>query len=94
MNKSAENTDSEKTTKRESGTDEIPKSLQIKEGVNIVTKFAFATRVGFIPNNPYKENQDNFILNPNLLKLPACHHFAVADGHGQNGKQVSTYIKK
>ena len=23
---------------------------------NVVTKFAFATRVGFIPNNPYKQN--------------------------------------
>ena len=29
---------------------------------NVVTKFAFATRVGYIPNNPYKTNQDSFIL--------------------------------
>ena len=34
---------------------------------NIVTKFAFATRMGYIPNNPYKTNQDAFILAPNLL---------------------------
>jgi len=34
---------------------------------NVVTKFAFATRVGYIPNNPYKQNQDSFILAPNLL---------------------------
>lgn len=27
-----------------------------KDQINIVTKFAFATRVGMIPNNPYKEN--------------------------------------
>lgn len=94
LNQSVDKADSEKTTKRESGNAEVPPQLDIKEDVNIVTKFAFATRVGYIPNNPYKENQDNFILNPNLLKLPACHHFAVADGHGQNGKQVSTYIKK
>lgn len=65
-----------------------------KDETNIVTKFAFATRVGYIPNNPYKENQDNFLLNPNLLKLPACHFFGVCDGHGQNGKHVSGFIKK
>lgn len=68
--------------------------MVVKEDVNIVTKFAFATRVGFIPNNPYKENQDNFLLNPNILKRPACHFFGVCDGHGQNGKLVSGYIKK
>lgn len=61
--------------------------------MNIVTKFAFATWVGFIPNNPYKVNQDNFLLNPNILKLPACHFFGVCDGHGQNGKEVSGFIK-
>lgn len=49
----------------------------VKEDVNIVTKFAFATRVGYIPNNPYKVNQDAYVLNPNLLKLPAFHYFGV-----------------
>ena len=49
---------------------------------NVVTKFAFATRVGFIPNNPYKTNQDSFILAPNLLNQPALHYFGVCDGHG------------
>jgi hypothetical protein len=33
---------------------------------NVITKFAFATTVGFIPGNPYKQNQDSFILAPNL----------------------------
>jgi len=37
------------------------------EAKNIVTKFAFATRMGFIPNNPFKQNQDSFILAPNIL---------------------------
>ena len=60
---------------------------------NVVTKFAFATRVGFIPNNPYKQNQDSFILAPNMLNQPALHYFGVADGHGQFGKEVSNYIK-
>jgi hypothetical protein len=26
------------------------------EAKNIVTKFAFATRMGYIPNNPFKQN--------------------------------------
>lgn len=65
-----------------------------KEDVNVVTKFAFATRVGYIPNNPYKVNQDAYILSPNLMKLPAFHYFGVCDGHGQNGKEVSGYVKQ
>ena len=65
-----------------------------KDETNVVTKFAFATRVGFIPNNPMKVNQDNFILHPNIQGSQGCHFFSVCDGHGQNGKEVSTYIKK
>ena len=49
--------------------------------------------MGYIPNNPYKQNQDNFVLAPNLLNQPALHYFAVCDGHGQYGKDVSTYVK-
>jgi serine/threonine protein phosphatase PrpC len=51
--------------------------------MNVVTKFAFATRVGYIPGNPYKVNQDAFILAPNILKHPATHYFGVCDGHGK-----------
>ena len=52
-------------------------SPEVNEDKNIVTKFAFATRVGYIPNNPYKVNQDAYILNPNICKLPAFHYFGV-----------------
>jgi hypothetical protein len=31
---------------------------QYKEGKNCVRKFAFATRVGYHPHNPNKQNQD------------------------------------
>lgn len=64
------------------------------EETNIVTKFAFATRVGHAPSNPYKVNQDAFILAPNILNLPSMHYFGVCDGHGQNGKDVSSLIKQ
>ena len=60
---------------------------------NVVTKYAFATRVGFIPNNPDKVNQDSFILHPNVNKSPYCHLFGVCDGHGGNGREASDFIK-
>ncbi len=49
---------------------------------NVITKYAFATRVGFIPNNPNKVNQDAFILSPNLNGCNFRHYFGVCDGHG------------
>jgi hypothetical protein len=60
---------------------------------NVITKYAFATRVGFIPNNPNKVNQDSFILSPNLNGCNFRHYFGVCDGHGQNGKEASGFIK-
>ena len=36
---------------------------------NVVTKYAFATRVGYVPNNPAKVNQDSFILCPNITEM-------------------------
>lgn len=70
------------------------KDLVYDEENNIVTKFAFATRVGHAPNNPNKVNQDSFILAPNILNMQSMHYFGVCDGHGQNGKDVSTLIKQ
>ena len=52
------------------------------EGKNCIRKFAFATRVGFHPNNPGKVNQDAYILQPNLQGLSQVHLFGVCDGHG------------
>lgn len=60
---------------------------------NVITKYAFATRVGYIPNNPNKVNQDSFILTPNLNGCNFRHYFGVCDGHGTNGKEASNFIK-
>jgi serine/threonine protein phosphatase PrpC len=68
--------------------------INYDEKTNIVTKFAFATRVGYSPNNPFKVNQDAFILAPNILNVQWMHYFGVCDGHGQNGKDVSSMIKQ
>ena len=60
---------------------------------NVVKKFAFATRIGYQPNNPDKVNQDSFILAPNVQDRPALHLFGVCDGHGQYGRDASTFVK-
>ena len=71
---------------------------------NVVTKYAFATRVGYTPSNPAKVNQDSFILCPNIAQVSVPiegskqsiyqqHMFCVCDGHGHQGREVSQFIK-
>lgn len=60
---------------------------------NVVKKFAFATRVGYQPDNPNKVNQDSFILAPNIKEKSALHMFGVCDGHGTAGREVSNFVK-
>ena len=64
------------------------------ERFNCITKFAFATSVGHQPGNPYKQNQDAYVLVPNMLGQLGLHFFSVCDGHGLNGHHVSQYIKE
>lgn len=68
-------------------------TLQNVARFNSITKFAFATTVGYIPGNPNKQNQDSFILTPNLGNIEALHFFGVCDGHGMNGHHVSHFIR-
>jgi hypothetical protein len=56
----------------------------IKRATVVVKKYSYFTRVGFLPNNPYKPNQDSFMVNPKLNGDSKTHLFAVADGHGMN----------
>ena len=42
------------------------KNADEDERFNVITKFAFATTVGYVPGNPFKVNQDAFILAPNM----------------------------
>ena len=61
---------------------------------------------GYSANNPLKVNQDNYIISKDLLEhadtIDVCsweyerdqiHLFAVWDGHGDDGKSVSSFIK-
>jgi len=61
--------------------------------VNIITKFSFATKGGISAHNPYKVNQDAYITNPHIMGLKHCHFFSVCDGHGSNGRDVSSFLK-
>ncbi len=72
----------------------IKKQAKDSSKQNIVTKYAFATRVGFMPGNPNKQNQDAFVLHPNFKDSSFTHLFGVCDGHGSNGKEASGYIKQ
>ena len=64
------------------------------ERFNCITKFAYATSVGHQPGNPNKQNQDAYILVPNMLNQLGLHFFSVCDGHGANGHHVSQYLKE
>lgn len=60
---------------------------------NCVTKFSFATKTGFSPKNPNKINQDSYLVLPHLGEYRRTHFFAVCDGHGVFGKEVSEFVK-
>jgi len=60
----------------------------------ITLTFAHITKVGYVPSNPDKTNQDAFIECPNFALRPDWHFFAVADGHGYFGGEVSGYVKQ
>jgi serine/threonine protein phosphatase PrpC len=59
--------------------------------MNVVRKFAFATKVG---NQDSGQNQDSFILIPNLQQKQPLHFFAVCDGHGPKGAQVAEFLRE
>jgi serine/threonine protein phosphatase PrpC len=66
--------------------------------VNQVTKYSYATKKGISlkKNLPpkSKENQDSYISAARFNGLMHTHYFGVCDGHGVNGKIVSSYVKK
>ena len=68
-------------------------AASLEEINNVITKFSFATKGGIAASNPYKLNQDAYLTNPHILGLRHCHFFAVCDGHGTNGREVSNFMK-
>lgn len=78
----------------------IGQNLKKSEAVNkdddffeYIMRFSYRTKKGYIPTNSSKVNQDSFIINPNISSKTWQHLFAVCDGHGPLGHQVSGFIK-
>lgn len=78
-----------------SGQPEITKEVatSLRKFDNCVSKFSFATKTGFSPKNPNKVNQDQYLVMPHLGEYRRTHFFAVCDGHGVNGREVSFFVK-
>jgi hypothetical protein len=64
-----------------------------KTPIMALHKFAYNTKSGHDPHNPYKINQDIYITHPNVNLNSRIHFFAVADGHGQYGLEIAMRIK-
>jgi len=66
--------------------------------VNQVSKYSYATKKGISTRKNVapksKENQDAYISAARFDNYFFCHFFAICDGHGINGKHVSSFIKK
>jgi serine/threonine protein phosphatase PrpC len=60
--------------------------------IEVVSSFSHKTMTGYMPGNPAKVNQDSYMTILNLTD--ECSFFGVADGHGINGKDVSSFIKE
>ena len=63
-----------------------------RKSTNCVSKFAYASRTGYSPKNPNKVNQDSYLCVPHMGEYQRTHFFAVADGHGTFGREVSNYV--
>ena len=60
---------------------------------NVVTRFSYSTKAGVVPHNPYKVNQDQYLVMPKLLSRKYLHLFGICDGHGQLGREASYTTK-
>lgn len=68
--------------------------MPASDALNVVSKCGFKTRTGSIMNQPKKNNQDAYIIAPNLGGVRGRYIFGVCDGHGVNGHDVSAYVKQ
>lgn len=68
------------------------KSVHVRRG--LVTSVSFLSRVGKIPNNPNKVNQDRCWVTELLDRSGRMYKFCgVADGHGVHGHSVADMIR-
>lgn len=72
--------------------DNPPMSTQSSK-ISVIGEWSYSTRQGVIPGNPGKVNQDAYICVDKLMEETAISLFAVCDGHGIYGHEVSAYLK-
>lgn len=56
-------------------------------------RFSYRTKKGYIPSNSAKQNQDAYVISPNINNKTWQHLFSICDGHGPLGHLVSNYVK-
>ena len=61
---------------------------------NVMMNFAALSVQGCEANNLPKLNQDSFVVMNCVNNLRFQHLFAVADGHGPQGRQCSLHVKE
>ena len=61
---------------------------------NVVTSCAYKTRTGESSGRPKKQNQDAYIISHLFGSTQGQYLFAVCDGHGLYGHEVSGFLKE
>lgn len=69
-------------------------SLQVDiESVPFKLSYSYRTKQGVLVTNPKKVNQDSLLIKTKMMNSN-IHLFAVADGHGLFGHQISQLVAK
>mmetsp|Transcript_14594 Transcript_14594/g.29370 ORF Transcript_14594/g.29370 Transcript_14594/m.29370 type:complete len:398 (+) Transcript_14594:278-1471(+) len=74
-------------------TDADRQNLKTGRG-GIVESYAAKSKVGLVPMNPNKVNQDSHFELEAFAGDPSQYFFCVMDGHGLQGKEVSDMIRR
>ncbi|CEM13721.1 unnamed protein product [Vitrella brassicaformis CCMP3155] len=73
--------------------EEAKSNLKVGRG-GVVSKYASKSKVGVVPMNPNKVNQDSHFEIEQFANDPTQYFFCVMDGHGYQGREVSQLITR
>lgn len=81
-------------SKSTKSTNNMFQSLQVDiESVPFKLSYSYRTKQGVLVTNPKKVNQDSLLIKTKMMNSN-IHLFAVADGHGLFGHQISQLVAK
>ena len=69
------------------------RSSMQRTSTNLIGAYAHQSHTGYCPGNPHKSNQDSFIECVGVGPAKEFTLFAVCDGHGYYGGEVSQFVK-